>query len=256
MGDRPVYSVTVFAGRPGAIRPVESLLTPPPAKSCQGRPEPYAVAVADAGLVDYEVSFFPCDRAVSRLVLRSYSGRLVRVLARGLPVTTPFVTAGDWAALIRSSALGSKPDQLQIVRISTGQTVLRLRRRCLLRIDAVALDGSGRFAVITYTPRSSSCQQQNGFLRVGQIGHSRLRILAKKGPEALPTTSIAIASGIVAYGRPTGRSLTGTQVVITAPGAAPTPIPGMKFGSPLAFDGRMVATAHNHTVQVAAIPRR
>jgi hypothetical protein len=254
--DQPVYSVTVFAGRPNAIRPVESLVTPPPREACQGRPEPYAVAVADAGLVDYEVSFFPCNRAVSRLVLRSYSGRLVRVLARGLPITTPFVAAGDWAALIKSSSVGSKPDQLQIVRISTGQTALRLRRRCLLRIDAVALDRSGRFAVITYGRRSSFCQREQGFLRVGQIGHGPLRILARGTPEALPTTSIAIAGGIVAYARPTGRSLTGTQVVIAAPGAAPTLIPGIKFGSPLAFDGRMVATAHNHMVQLAAIPRR
>jgi hypothetical protein len=255
-GDAPVYSVTLFAGRPGAIRPVESLLTPLPAESCQAQPEPYAVAVADAGLVDYEVSPFPCDRAVSRLVLRSFSGQLVRVLARDLPVTTPFVAAGDWTALIRESDLGSKPDQLQIVRVSTGQTVLRLRPRCLARIGAVALDRSGRFALITDNHRSSTCQRQQGFLRVGQIGHGPLRILARATPEALPTTSIAIAGGIAAYARPTGRSLTGTQVVIAAPGAPPTLIPGIKFGSPLAFDGRMVATAHNHMVQLAAIPRR
>lgn len=55
-------------------------------------------------------------------------------------------------------------------------------------------------------------------------------------------------------GRQTGRSLTDTQVVVAAPGTTPTPIPGMKFGA-LAFDGRMVATANDNTVQLAVIRR-
>lgn len=252
-----VDSVTLFAGPVGGpIRPVESLVPPGPRKACQAQPEPYAVAIADVGLVDYEVSAWPCADAVSRLVLRSFSGQLVRVLARGLPVTAPFVAAGDWTALIRESDLGSKPDQLQIVRVSTGQTVLRLRPPCLARIGAVALDSSGRFALITDNHRSGSCHRADGFLRVGQIGNSRVRTLVTDVNEALPTTSIAIAGGRVAYGqRATGRSPTGTQVVIAAPGAAPTPIPDMTFG-PLAFDGRTVATAHDDTVQLAAVSDR
>lgn len=80
----PVDSVTLFAGKPGAIRPVESFVLP--SRHCYRRPEPRAVAITDAGLVDYEIAADPCIRGVSRLVLRSFSGRLVRVLARGLPV--------------------------------------------------------------------------------------------------------------------------------------------------------------------------
>lgn len=91
-------------------------------------------------------------------------------------------------------------------------------------------------------------------MRVGQIGNSRVRILATHVGEASSTTSIAIAGGLVTYGRQTGRSHTDTQVMVAAPGTTPTPIPGMKFG-PMAFDGRVVATAHDDTVQLAALRR-
>lgn len=169
----PVASVTLFAGTPGAIRPVESVVHPGP--HCQGRPEPGSVAIASGGLVDYEASAYPCRQGVSRLVLRSFSGRLVRALARGLRVETKFVAAGDWAAFIRSSE-STEPDQLQIVRVSTGKTVLRLRDRCLRTIDAVALERSGRFALMSNPPPSGACQQQDGStVRVGQIGQGACR---------------------------------------------------------------------------------
>lgn len=66
-----------------------------------------------------------------------------------------------------------------------------------------------------------------------------------------------MAGGYVAYGRQTDLARTDTQVMIAAPGIAPTPIPGMKPdpAAPLAFDGHVVATAHEDTVQMVALRR-
>lgn len=249
-----IASVTLFAGPPGAIRPVESLLHP--GRHCHGRPQPTSVAVARAGLVDYEASAFPCRQGVSRLVLRSFSGRLVRVLARDLPVETKrFVTAGDWAAFIRSSGT-TAPDQLHVLRISTGQTVLRLDERCLQTIDALALDRSGGFALMSNAPPASACEPKDRTaLRVGQVGHGGMRILATDAPFEELSTGIATARGLVAYARPIGASTTEKQVVIASPGAAPTPVAGMKLDGALAFDGQMLATAHHDAVQLARLSR-
>lgn len=77
-------SVTLFAGPPGAIRPVESIVHP----HCSERQLPQALAVAHGGLVVNEMAL-PCrGRPVLRRGLRSFSGRLVRVLARGMSVET------------------------------------------------------------------------------------------------------------------------------------------------------------------------
>jgi hypothetical protein len=80
-------SVTLFAGPPGAIRPVESIVHP----HCSERQLPQAVAVAHGGLVVNEMAL-PCrGRPVLRRGLRSFSGSLVRVLVRGMSVETyPF----------------------------------------------------------------------------------------------------------------------------------------------------------------------
>lgn len=243
-------SVTLFAGPPGGIRPVESLVHP--GRRCQGRPEPAAVAVADIGLIDYEVTPYRCAPGVSRLALRSFSGRLVRVLAQGRNLEMPLV-AGDWA--LSPSEYG-RPGPIKITRLSTGKTALRLQQRCWLRFtDGIALDRSGQFALMNNSrgPRQSSCQQQRGnVVRVGQIGDSQMRLLATHAGEATSTTSIAIADGYVAYGRQTGRSRADTEVMVAAPASTPTPIPGMKFG-PLAFDGQVVASAHENVVQLAAL---
>jgi hypothetical protein len=257
---QPADSVTLFAGRPGSIRPVESLLHP--GGHCRRPPAPTSVAITDAGLVDAESAPL-CHPEFPRLVLRSFSGRLVRVLARGLPETKQFAAAGDRVALIRHSESGA-PDELRIVRLSTGRTVLRLHERCLQTIHDLALDRLGRFALLSAEPHPGSCQQQRGItLRIGQIGHGRLRILASA---AIGSTQgyapLAIAGEHVAYGRLTGRSRTEMQVLVAAPGAAPTPIPGMKYngflalGAQVAFNGRLLASAHNDTVQLALLRRR
>ena len=213
--------------------------------------------MADAGLVVYE---WPCPRHVSnlgagaRLVLRSFSGRLVRVLAPApLPDLTQFVAAGDWVALIRPAQVAGQPDQLQIIRVNTAKTVLRLNKQGL---DLVAMGSSGRFALMTFpgAPRQRCQQEEFDALSVGQVGHPGMRALATRawGLEAGESIDLAIAAEHVAYVRPTGRCLTDKQVVIAAPGAVPTPVPGLKSDLPLAFDGHIVATAHGKTVQLAA----
>lgn len=248
----PVASVTLFAGRLNAIRPVVSVVHP--GRHCQGQPVPGSVAVAGGGIVDYETAYFPCRQGLSRLVLRSFSGRLVRVLARALRIETKFVAAGDWAAFVRSSE-STQPDLLRIVRISNGQTVLRLRQRCLRIINVVAISRSGRFALMSNAPSSSACQQHDvSTVRVGQVGQSGLQTWATDALfEELPTGSIVLVGRLVAYARPTGP--TEKQVVIAAPGAPVIPVAGMKLDGALAFDGRMLASAYHDTVQLAALPR-
>lgn len=243
------YSVTLFAGRPGAIRPVESAAHP----GCSWRSAtPEAVEVARAGLVVKEMAS-PCGAhpPTLRLVLRSFSGSLLRALARGQSVEMPTVVAGRWAAFLERPAVGLWPDRLRIVGLSTGKTVLQLWRRCWLgSTEGIALDSSGEFALMNDSDGSwqSSCQRPQGnIVRVGQIGSSRMRILATHVAEA--SSLIAISDGLVTY------ASQNTQVMIAAPGAAPATIPGMKFG-PLAFDGAVVATAHEDTVQLAALRRR
>lgn len=257
--ESPADSITVFAGRPGAIRPVQTLMHP--GRHCRkGQAEPGAVAVADVGVVDYETSVYSCRPGFSRLVLRSFSGRLVRVLAGELPVETKdFAVAGGRVAFVRSYEATKGTDELKIVRLGSGRTVLRLRRRCMRGIGAVALERSGRFALVSAAGHgSSSCRQPRvNTLRVGQIGHPGLRTIARDVQVRIPATSIAMAGGYVAYARQTGSSRSDTQVMVAAPGATPNPIPGMKPGAaaPLAFDGHVVATAHDNTVQLVALRR-
>lgn len=246
------YSVTLFAGRPGAIRPVESFMHP----ACNWRQEPQEVEIAHAGLLVMEWAD-PCTAQgpVSRLSLRSFSGSLTRVLARGDKAKMPLVAGG--LALILSKY--GQPGPVKIIRLRTGKTLVRLPRRCWLRFtDGAALDSSGEFALMndSYGPRQRSCQPPRGnVLRVGHAGDSHMRLLATHVDEATQTTSMAIAGGYVAYARQAGRSPSHTQVVVAAPGSTPTPIGGMKPG-PLAFDGHVVATAHHNTVQLAAIRER
>jgi hypothetical protein len=259
----PLLSVTLFAGRPGAIKPVETWLPPRHQRrfheNCR-RPSPIEVGISDDGLV---VSEWPCTPPTSgprmgqHLVLRSFSGHLVRVLARDLQDSTPFVAAGPWAALMEPSPVAGQDDQVQIIRVRTGQTVRRLRKDWRLGLGAV-LGRSGTFAEVSGEPTPyRRCGQQHwlGELTVGQIGHHGQRILTKKlgtnwrrGP-----VGVAVAGDRVAYGRATGRCLTDTQLVITTPGHGSTPIPGL-LGNHLAFDGRFAAVVNGDTVQLTTTP--
>lgn len=260
----PLDSVTLFAGRPDAIRLVERWLRPRHQhrfhQSCR-RPSPIEVGVADAGLV---VTEWPCTlpgsgpRFGQRLVLRSFSGRLIRVLARDIQDSTPFVAAGAWAALMEPSPVAGQDNRVQIIRVRTGQTVRWLREPSQVGIDAV-LSRSGTFAATIYgAPPSRRCGWRDwwlGELSVGHIGHPGQRVLTDKqvtswrrGP-----VGVAVAGDRVAYGQATGRCLTGVQLVIAAAGEKPTPIPGL-LGNALAFDGRVAAVVRGDTVQLAQIP--
>lgn len=228
------FSQTVFTGQPGAIRPVESLVQPARHRCSQ---EPDAVAVAAAGLVVQEDPAFPCPHGVGRLVLRTFSGRLVRVLARGWGNGSPMVAAGRWVAFIRHGSVLGQPDQLQILRVTTGQVVTRLVQPGL---DGIAVDSSGSFALMTYPGAPAQCERRGGFdgLSIGRIGHPGLQARASRA-----SLLGAISGDRVAYEQPTGRCLSDGRVAIAAPGAASTSVPGLKLGTTLAFDGRTVATA-------------
>lgn len=255
-------SVRLFAGRPGAVRPVETAVGP----HCRKTPEPLAVAVASAGLVVDEGPNL-CPRRAVRVVLRSFTGRLLRVLAQGANIGPPLAAAGNWAAFMRGL------NRLQIVRVATGRTVLRLRQSF---ISDIALDHSGAFALLTNGP-AEPCQSSHrrvlsfARLSVGRVGRPGLRVAAERADWGLSATStaIAIAGGHVAFVRPTGHCLAVAQPAIGERGRIPRPLRGLQFRStvrlngrliadgvdnhPLAFDGRFVATAHSNVVQLARI---
>jgi hypothetical protein len=254
----PTDSVTLFAGPPGAIRPVESLV--PPRPNCQGPPEPSAVSVASSGLVVYEMSAYPASgcRSLSRLALRSFSGRLLRVLANGVPSPPPYLAAGDWVALLKSALVVGKQDELQIIRVSNGQVVRRLHPRPPAeQIEDFALDRSGTFALMT-EPRRAPCGLRLGSyaLSIGQIGQPGLQTLTKEAlGEEPPTTAFALAGGQAAYAQPTGSCAPASQIVVASPGAPPTSIPGLEPGTLLVFDGSVLATTDHDTVQLATVRR-
>lgn len=253
-GERWPYSVTLLAGRPGAIRPVESIVHP----RCSERQEPQTVEVARAGLVVNEMAV-PCRRApVSRLALRSFSGRLIRVLRNGAPAVSSFLAAGDWLALFKPALVVGKQDEVQIIRVSNGQVVRRLRPRPPSeQIAAFALDSSGTFALMT-EPRRGPCglRLASDVLSIGQIGQPGLQVLTTEAlGEESTTTALALAGGQVAYAQPTGGCAPSSQLVVASPGAPPTPVPGLEPGTRLVFDGGVLATAHHDTVQLAALRR-
>jgi hypothetical protein len=253
----PTYSVTLFAGPPGAIRPVESLV--PPSPDCHGPPEPAAVAVASDRLVVYELSYpAPGCRSLTRLALRSFSGRLLRVLGNKVAAVSQFLAAGDWAALYKPAQVVGKQDELQIIRVSNGQIVRRLRPRPPSEeIKAFALDSSGTFAFMT-DPRRGPCglRLDSDVLSVGQIGQPGLQVLTREAlGEELTTTVLSLAGGQAAYAQPTGSCAPASQIVVASPGEPPTPIPGLEPGTPLVFDGSVIATAHHDIVQLATLRR-
>jgi hypothetical protein len=262
----PLDSLTLFAGRPGAIRPVETWRASRQRQSCHGRPSPAQVAVANAGLV---VAEWPCPAPGQhlgpgpRLVLRSFSGRLLRVLANRLGNVPQFVVAGNWLAFINRAQVFNQPDELQIIRISTGQTALTRMYpsdpSSGHAIDAVTVDRSGRYAVLTCCGRPPPCKNEGGFevLSEGQIGHPGTQILAKRahGEAIQNQQDLAISGDRVAYGQPTVHCPSRTRVATAAPGFAATTLTGLKIGHPeVAYDGRMVATAHDNTVQLTEAP--
>ncbi len=254
----PTDSITVFAGRPGAIKPVESWLQPSGCWSVT----PSDLGIADQGLVDYETSGCPLPRGISRLVLRSFSGRFVRVLARGLvqneEMHPRFLAAGGWAAFIQTTAV-YVPEHLEIFNVKTGRVAFRLTSSPL-GWDGMALGRSGRFALMSYGPTPQPCQSRNDFEQIGEgeIGSSELQVLSTQVAGTVGALGGPVVGDRVAYVQATGSCANGIQVAIGEPGAAPVPVPGptvdASLSDSLAFDGRMVATANKDTVQLARVP--
>lgn len=250
----PTYSVTLFAGRPGAIRPVESVVHPA-RHPCRWAPA--AVSIANAGLIVEEHSAGACPSWGKRLVVRTFGDRLVRVLARGNQIGAPEVAAGDFAAFTRPATVVSGSDTLEVVRVSTGQTVLRVRRPFRQEmIGAFALDPSGAFALVTAKPRPNRCKGPGRWeLNVGRIGHRDMRLVTARAVMRMPNTSVALAGGRVAYAQQATPCSAGKQVVVSRSGAHPASVPGVPAGGPLAFDGRMLATSHGNTVELSIAGR-
>jgi hypothetical protein len=248
----PPARVTLLSGPPGHIRPVETVQHLDRHR-CAWVPQ--AVAVVDAGLVVQEAPAGACAQWTIRLVLRSFSGRLVRVLARGARIQYE-VAAGSWVMYTTYSNSDSSDEALHVINVTTGRTVLRVHRGHQHAIVAYAIDRSGRFALTTAGPDVSVCGRREDVspLRVGQIGHAGLRLIDEHSLGYIPDVSVAISGDRVAYGRRTGRCLDRRQLVIRAPGSAPTVIAHMDYSDaePLRFDGRVVATARGRASGSAA----
>jgi hypothetical protein len=184
---------------------------------------------------------------------------LVRVLANRLDNLPQFVVAGDWLALIKRAQVFNQPDELQVIRISTGHTALTRMYpsdpRSGEAIDAVAVDRSGRYAVLTCCGNRPPCRNEGGFdvVSEGHIGHPGMEVLGERaaGEGIHDQQDLAIAGDSVAYGQWTVRCPGVTRVAIAAPGSAPTTLEALKVGVPVVvYDGRLVATAHSNTVQL------
>jgi hypothetical protein len=255
----PWDSTTLFAGRPGKIRALASI------GRCGARLEPAQAAVSSAGVAVVEERDICPGRADARIVLRSFSGGLIRVLT---PRSTHCVdciatlrAAGPWVAFVREATNYGHPDRLTVVRARTGATAAKVSRTT---IGDVEVDPSGDFALLTTGPQQR-CQVHRGpdlgRLMVGAVGHDGLRTLS--GPVdwnlSASTPGSAIANGQVAFFRPEGSCQRATEVMIASGGVA-TPVPGVGPAravngvapAPLAFDGHLLATRHGDTIQLTA----
>lgn len=249
-------SSTVFAGRPGAIRAVDSVT-----RAC-GRPlVPWAVAVSTDGLVvDEEHDVCPPGpNARGRLVLRSFGGRLVRVLAPAPGRCTGCISslraAGHWAAYVAQPNGGSHFDPT-VQDVRTGRVRVQLRRAFA---GDMAIDASGDYATLVPGPRQP-CQPRPGpdfaQLDAGRVGHRGLTVLARRvdwsATGATPGT--AIAGNHVAFVVPTGRCLTRRKLVTASEGAAPRAVAGLRpdVSSYIAFDGHLLAVAQGNTIELTA----
>jgi hypothetical protein len=243
----PPARIALLSGRPGHIRAVESL-SHPDQRPCVWTPD--AAAIADQGLVVQETQEGrgrgSCPQFARRVVLRSFAGRLVRVLARG-PNIQYLVAAGRWAMYSTYSNSDSTDVTLHAVNVTTGRTVLRLHRGGRHGIVAYAIDRSGRFALITEAGQTTVCgtSHETSPLSLGRIGQTGLRVIDTHPLGNIPDIAVAISGDRVAFGQQTGPCLDHRRLVVQAPGSSATVIAHMSysFAAPLRFDGRVIATA-------------
>ena len=248
----PWDSSTVFAGPPGAIRPVVSV-----DHRC-GRPlEPWSAAISGAGLiVDEEHDICPGPPVRGQLVLLgSKGGHPIRTLAREPSRCTGCIASvsatGRWVGFITSG----RGYAVRILRVATGRTVFSLRRSS--PIGDLALDPSGSFAFLASGPRQP-CSSGHGArfaqVELGAIGQGRLQVVAPTAEWA----PVGIAATFwVAFFEPAGRCLKRWQVALSNPFSRPSPVRGLQASSfsGLAFDGDLVAAAKGNVIEMTTVCR-
>jgi hypothetical protein len=256
----PWDSTTVFAGTPGHVQAIETV------GRC-GRPrQPSAAAVSSAGIVvDEEQDICPGPRTTARVVLRSFTGRLIRVLAPSTGCVDCIATlraAGPWVAFLRLATNAGNPDQATVMRARTGTIGARVRAST---IGDVTVDSSGNFALMR-PGQPAPCEASRGpdfaQVAVGRVRRSGLAVLNRPANWNLSaaTPGMAIAGRTVAFFRPTGRCERAIQVMIGSPGGPFTPVPGVGptrsangvAPASIDFDGHLLATRWRDAIQPTA----
>jgi hypothetical protein len=232
------YAWTLYAGRPGSIRPVESA-----AGTCSSSWAPLAVGIADAGLV-VEEQRPPCapgSTAGRRIVLRSFSGRFKRVLfrQRGPSNIIDVGAAGPWATVMVLGKLGTS---VRILRASSGRTVLR---RTFEEANSITIDARGQYA-IAVPANQGSCPGDR--VLYGAIGRTPIHAVVSSGA----TLAVGVSNGTIAFAG-SGPHCTGSRAWIIHPAGNRTLIRGLDPGYSLAYDDGLVTTASAMKIQLAAV---
>jgi hypothetical protein len=190
---RPL-STTLLAGRPGAIRELRTTLA-----TCHAGPSPALVAVSSLGLVVSEEASACRPNGDARVVLRSFSGKQLRLLDRqAADQVRSLSAAGHWAGWLGEGKTGKT---LHIVDLRSGRTVLR--SRVPNEASELAIDARGDFAIsiATASKAGGGCPgngSPSAAIRVASVGDARQRTIV--GDAA--SQHIAISRGKVAFQTP------------------------------------------------------
>lgn len=236
----PPASSTLFAGRPGSIRALRTIGGP-----CAPPPAPQAVAVSGIGIVSYEARFL-CSpqRPKAELVLRSFSGRLLRVLQRGAPLYS-LSAAGHWAAWLEGVG---RSLVFRLYDLRSGSLALSWHEP--RDATTVAVDRRGDFAIASrgapvrcLTPAAHSL----GTICVGSGSPGRLRLVTRRAASPY----LALFGGSVAFaGIASECPLKLESVLVFGRG----PIlcnrlpPGFEALRAIAYDGRALAISDGRRV--------
>jgi hypothetical protein len=245
-------SVTLLAGPPGHVRPIEI------ARRCAQAVGPDDVAVSDAGLVLEESSTQcgpPYRREFWRIVLRSFTGRLIRVLAHANDQISSLSAAGPWVAFVVSQ--GGANEQVIVMRADTGRIAIDRRGYLASRIVSVVVDAQGHYAMssqVQHTARCGTAHQTVSPLFVGSALRPGLRTLWGGGMD-----EVALADGRVVFLRARTHCPLGYIVAVTEPGRPVTELRGLLgFNGGLSTDGSLVADggAGASRIEIRRLPPR
>jgi hypothetical protein len=242
---KPVGSVSLVAGAPGHVRPVITRSV----QTCKQAWDPSEVAVADSGLVVLEA---PCGASRSRIVLRTFGGRLVRVLLHfdGAPPFTSGaslagpVAAGRWIGWTTSS--GNDRSTVTIIDGKTGRTIVheRVLGRGGLALSRDGTYGLGLLRLVGDTSKPGQFQYVTTIL-VGSVRRPTPRFVT----HAATVPAIAAGRGRAAFitGGPDPSAYT---IAVQRPGGTEARVLPTDPGGPLAFDGRILATTRDNTIEL------